>query len=186
MEQRSQTKFGEDLSTMNQRLRTYFNKHYATKTAWKYNKTIIKKLKIPEHKYTNNELFIIIAIIVLHEYKEPERIKDGGCYRMIYDIEHKSESVVERNYEFDLYNISFILDEDDFKNEELIKIANELYRYFRNWRTGEDYYSDYRITEIKYKKDDDCFDEEKVIERSLFDVVSIKDIHEILMYLIDI
>lgn len=185
MDQRSRTK-SDNTSHMCQRLRTYFNKHYTTKTSWNYNNTIIKKLKIPERKFTNNELFIIIAIIVLHEYKEPERIKDGGCYKTTYDIEYKSECIVERNYEFDFYSISFILDEDDFKNEKLIEIANELYNCFRNWRIGENYHSDYRITEIKYRKGDEGFDEENDKDSLLFDIVSIKDTCEILIYLIDI
>ena len=170
---------------MDQRLRTYFNEHYAT-TVWWNRLPSMNKLEIPERKFTNNELFIIIAIILLHDYEEPERKKDGGCYKTTYDIEHKSECIVERNYEFNEYRIKLVIDEDDFKNEKLIEIANELYNYFRNWRIGEKYHSDYRITEIKYKKDDEGFDEENDKDSLLFDIVSIKNIHGLLIYLIDI
>lgn len=124
---------------MEERLNAYFNNRFSIVSYGFKRKPIIERLIVPNRKYTNKELLVICALILLHTYREPERTEDVETYETVYEFNRKSLCEIEKNYEFSHYKIRLEIDEEDLSNPELLKIASTIKSYIKASQINKDF-----------------------------------------------
>lgn len=155
---------------MEKRLRDYFSSDKSItrrNSSWT---TSIDKLEVPDIIFHNDELYITILIILLHEHKETFDEVETSYYH--YDFNHKSKCSIT----FDRYNgiahVELIIDADDFKNNEIRMMASDLEKLFLTKQTHKYYKSRYMLKKID--------SEGKIEEVNLFDALTVQNL-EILL-----
>ena len=157
---------------MEERLRHYFN---STKSITNRNsswETIIDKLEIPDVRYHNDELYITILFILLHDHKEIFVDEETSYY---YDFDHKSKCSIAFDRYNDIAHVTLTIDPDDFKNSEIIKMARDLEKLFLAKQTRRFYKSKYMLKRIN--------SDGKIEEVNLFDALTVQQVEMLLRHL---
>lgn len=155
---------------MEERLRAYFSsdKSIARRnSSWTVS---IDKLEVPDIRFHDDELYITILIILLHEHKETFDEVITSYYR--YEFNHKSKCSITFDRYNDIAHVELIIDADDFKNNEIRMMARDLEKLFLAKQTHRYYKSSYMLKKID--------SEGKIEEVNLFDALTVQKV-EILL-----
>lgn len=155
---------------MEERLREYFSSDKSISrrnSAWT---TSIDKLEVPDIRFNDDELYITILIILLHEHKETFDEVETSYYR--YDFNHKSKCSITFDRYNDIAHVELIIDADDFKNNEIRMMARDLEKLFLAKQTHRYYKSSYMLKKVD--------SEGNIEEVNLFDALTVQKL-EILL-----
>ena len=177
MEERLRNYFSSDnhslffykLTEMEERLRNYFSSDKSITRRNSFWKTSIDKLEVPDGIFNIDMLNITILIILLHEHKETFDEVETGYH---YDFDHKSKCSITFDRYNDIAHVELIIDPDDFRNNEIRKMARDLEKLFLAKQTRKYYKSSYILKKI----DSDG----KIEEVNLFDALTVQKVEALL------
>ena len=155
---------------MEERLREYFSSYKSItrrNSSWT---TSIDKLEVPDIRFHDDELYITILIILLHEHKETFDEVITSYYR--YDFNHKSKCSIAFDRYNDIAHVELIINADDFKNNEIRMMARDSEKLFLAKQTRTYYKSSYMLKKVD--------SEGKIEEVNLFDALTVQKV-EILL-----
>ena len=118
------------------------------------------KLVTPSKVFYNDKLYVIAAIILFHDHED-----ELDSYH--YDFEHKSKCKIKLDRLNKCSHVELVIDEDDFDDRELRRIAHDLAELFIAQQAGKFYKSDYILKRVH---DDGRVESVKLFEA--FDITS--------------
>ena len=153
-------------------LRDYFSSDKSITRRNSFWTTSIDKLEVPDIRFNDDELYITILIILLHEHKETfDEVETS--YR--YEFNHKSKCSIAFDRYNDIARVELIIDADDFRNNEIRMMARDLEKLFLAKQTHTYYKSSYMLKKID--------SEGNIEEVNLFDALTVQKVEILLRHL---
>lgn len=157
---------------MEERLREYFSSDKSITRRNSTWTTSIDKLEVPDIRFYDDELYITILIILLHEHKETFDEVESSYH---YDFNHKSKCLITFDRYNDIAHVELIIDADDFRNNEIRMMARDLEKLFLAKQTHTYYKSSYMLKKID--------SEGNIEEVNLFDALTVQKLKILLRHL---